>query len=322
MRRNLNNIAPVALFCFKRLDTLILTLEALKKNLLADKSSLYIFSDDAKDSEDRPDVQKVRKYLKTITGFHDVKIIERASNFGLKRNIVEGVTDILDTNDSIIVLEDDILTSPYFLTFMNDALSIYRNNSSVCQVVGYSYLEGYTNKFDIKETYFLKGADCLAWGTWRRSWINYHDRSEELYKYVIRNKIRKDFDREGSYPFTNMLLWNAQGKTSSWAINWLAINFVSEKYTLYPLKSLALHIGIGPGSTNYDLISDFDPLAVVLSNEKVTIKPQAVIESNEVSKAYQLWLRTHLQVGLKRYLGVVFNKITKYRKWLRECILV
>lgn len=318
----MNNIVPVVLFCFKRLDTLILTIEALKKNFLADKSLLYIYSDDAKESEDKSDVARVRKYLKTITGFHEVRIIERSSNFGLKRNIVEGITDILRTHESIIVLEDDIVTSQYFLTFMNDALSIYRDNSSICQVVGYSYLEKYADKLDIEETYFLKGADCLAWGTWRRSWMNYHDRSEELYRYVIRNKIRKDFDRGGSYPFTKMLLWNAKGKMSSWAINWLAINFIAERYTLYPLKSLALHIGFGPGSTNYDLISEFDPLSVLLSNQKVSVKPKTVIESNEVSKAYQLWLRTHLQVGVKRYMTIISHKISKYRKWLLECILV
>ena len=67
-------------------------------------------------------VREVREYIKTISGFRSVSIFERDSNWGLAKSVIDGVTTVVSKHERIIVLEDDMVTSPYFLTSMNEVL--------------------------------------------------------------------------------------------------------------------------------------------------------------------------------------------------------
>jgi GT2 family glycosyltransferase len=119
------NLSPIVLFVYNRPWHTQQTIKALQKNDLASKSDLYIFSDGKKTNNDI-EVSNVRSYIKTITGFKSIKIFERNENWGLAKNIVDGVSSILAKDKTVIVLEDDIVTSEGFLKYMNDALSIHR----------------------------------------------------------------------------------------------------------------------------------------------------------------------------------------------------
>ena len=131
--------SPIILFTYNRLYHVQKTVASLLKNIEAKYSDLYIFSDGPKNSKDTEIIQNVRKFLKTITGFNKIKIIERNENMGLANSIISGVSEILKLHDTVIVLEDDMLTSPYFLQFMNDALSIYQDEDAVVSIHGYIY---------------------------------------------------------------------------------------------------------------------------------------------------------------------------------------
>ena len=110
-------LAPIILFVYNRPEHTRLTIEALQKNHLATASSLIIFSDHAKESNNVNTINEVRRYLKTITGFKNVTIIERKENFGLGRNIIEGVSEVVEKYGRVIVLEDDLITSPFRCTW-------------------------------------------------------------------------------------------------------------------------------------------------------------------------------------------------------------
>ncbi len=133
----MNNLAPIILFTYNRPWHTRQTIEALQKNLYADKSRLIILSDGPKTEIDVPKVQKVREYIKTVKGFRSIEIIEREKNWGLANNIIDGVTRIINEYGKIIVLEDDIVTSPYFLKFMNEALEFYKDEERVMHISGY-----------------------------------------------------------------------------------------------------------------------------------------------------------------------------------------
>ena len=122
--------APIALFVYNRPDHTQQTIVSLQKNTLAKNSNLYIFSDGPKTEKDIPKVNEVRQFLKNINGFKSVTVIERKSNWGLAKSIIEGVSEIINLYERVIVLEDDIVTSNTFLSFMNGALNFYYNNSS------------------------------------------------------------------------------------------------------------------------------------------------------------------------------------------------
>ena len=281
---------PVVIFCYDRIDMISRNIDSLVKNNRASATSVYIFSDGAKGPLDSNDVAQVRQYLNEISGFSSVTIIERECNYGLAVNIVSGVTSILESYEAVIVLEDDIITAPYFLDFMNDALQMYFDDSSVCQVSGYSFLESYNCQFDLDDTYFIRGADCLAWGTWRRAWSSYRSDSVNLYSDIIENKLVESINRGGAYNYMKMLRSNATGITNSWAVNWLSHNVIEDRYVLYPLRSLALHIGVDERATNYSFGGP-DTLDVDLFKGRVDVAKIKVVEEPKTTMAFNTFLR-------------------------------
>ena len=110
--------SPVVLFVYNRIDHTHRTVIALSSNVLANKTDLIIFSDAARSLDKQASVDEVRAYLKAITGFRSVTIHHRQHNFGLAKSIITGVTQVFAVHERIIVLEDDMVTSPYFLTYM------------------------------------------------------------------------------------------------------------------------------------------------------------------------------------------------------------
>jgi hypothetical protein len=243
--------APIALFVYNRPDHTQMTIDALKVNLLANESDLVIFSDGARRAKDEVLVNKVRKYLPTIEGFKSVKVIESSSNNGLSRAIIKGVNEVLTQYDSIIVLEDDLVTSPYFLSYMNQALDLYRDEENVVCVNAYFYPVG----VNIPESFFLRGADCQGWATWKRGWSIFNPDGKQLLKELKERKLIKDFNYNNSYSFARMLAHQSRGLVESWAIRWYASAFLENKLTLYPGKSLIKNIGFdntGVNSSEWD----------------------------------------------------------------------
>lgn len=235
--------APIVLFAFNRPDHTLKTLTCLKNNFLADKSTLYIYCDGPHSSSSKEEIIKinqVRKIARQEKWCNEVRIIEKDLNSGLYASIITGVTTILNQHDKIIVLEDDLLTSKWFLTFMNESLDLYNDDDEVACISGYIY----PVKGKLPETFFLKGADCWGWATWKRSWDLLELNAETLLKQLASNSLCKEFDFTNSYPYTNMLKEQMEGKIQSWAILWYASAFLKSKYCLYPGSSLVQNIGI------------------------------------------------------------------------------
>jgi len=272
------NLAPIVLFTYNRLWHTKQTVEALQKNVYAEQSHLFIFSDGPKTEKDEPKVKEVRKYLKTIKGFKNIEIIERDKNWGLANNIIDGITKVVNQYGRVIVLEDDLVTSPYFLKFMNDGLNIYEEEEKVISIHGYVYpIKG------LPEIFFLRGADCWGWATWKRGWDLFEKDGKKLLDELVKRKLTKLFDFNGAYPYTKMLKDQAEGKVDSWAIRWYASAFIHEKLTLYPGISLVKHIGdLGThikGNTWW--------LDVELSEKPILIKKIPPIEDPQIRKKFE-----------------------------------
>jgi len=151
-------VAPIALFAYNRPWHTRRTVEALQRNALAEQSDLFIFSDAPKRPDSADAVRQVRGYIKTISGFKSINIVERAQNLGLAKSIIDGATYLSNQCGRFIVLEDDIVTSPHFLTFMNEALKRYADDDRVISIHGYVYPVAQP----LPDAFFLLGADC--WG--------------------------------------------------------------------------------------------------------------------------------------------------------------
>lgn len=274
-------LAPIALFVFNRPWHTKKTIEALQKNTLASDSDLIIFSDGYKNSlESKNDVLAVREYLKTVKGFKSVKIVAREKNYGLGKSIVAGISEVIEGYGRIIVLEDDIITSRYFLEYLNQGLNLYENNDDVISI--HSYI--YPVKKLLPETYFLKGADCQGWATWKRGWDLFESDGQKLLEELQSRKLTKEFDFSGSYPYTQMLRDQIAGKNSSWAVRWYASAFLKNKLTLYPRKSLIYNTGFDSSGTNCGSEDNYNKTDKV-EDIKVEIRRIKIAESSEAHLA-------------------------------------
>lgn len=296
-------LAPIALFVYNRPWHTKQTIEALQKNFLASDSNLIIFSDGAKDStESKEGVLEVREYLKNIDGFKSIKIIERNRNYGLAESIISGVSEIVNQCGKIIVLEDDMISSQYFLQYMNEALDLYANEEEVISIHGYVY----PTKKTLPETFFLKGADCWGWATWKRGWDLFELDGEKLLKELEEKKLTEEFDFSGSYPYTKMLKDQIFGRNDSWAIRWYASAFLKNKLTLYPGKSLINNIGLDGSGTHCNGDNTFENK---LQEEKDPIKIGMIslVENSYARSVFADFFRS--QKGF-------FKKYVKYLKIL------
>ncbi len=231
--------APIALFVYNRLDHLKSTVEALKRNKLSMLSDLIVFSDGAKLGEEIA-VHEVRNYIRSIDGFKSIKILEQSTNIGLAESIIKGVSLILEKSDRVIVIEDDIITSEYFLEYMNTALNLYSNEKKVFHVSG--YLPNIS--LDADEHVFLKPASCWGWGTWKDRWSNFNNDSEYfLAKFNANKDLIKEFNHNNSYDYFSHLRLNHEGKLKTWAIFWYLSIFFKKGICLHPKVSYTRNIG-------------------------------------------------------------------------------
>jgi hypothetical protein len=231
--------APLALFVYDRPDHVRRVVEGLRVNALAAETDLFIFSDAAKSELRAKEVSKVRALVRRLNGFKSIELVEQSVNRGIAGSIVQGVTRLTAEFDRVIVLEDDLLPSAHFLRYMNDALNAYANDPRVISVHAYSYpVAG-----KLPETFFLRGADCWGWATWKRGWDLFEPDGRKLLSELERQQLTRSFDFEGSYPYTRMLRDCIAGMNDSWAIRWYASALLHGKLSLYPGSSQVQNIG-------------------------------------------------------------------------------
>jgi hypothetical protein len=248
----MENPAPIVLFVYNRPDHTRQTLEALGANLLAAESELFIFSDAPKNKEASELVQAVRSLIKTVKGFKSVTIIERDTNFGLAKSIIGGVTDIINQYGKVIVLEDDVITSVYFLKFMNGALDYYASKNNVWHIAGWNYWDKKNRRCG---AFFCNYMECGGgWATWKNRWQYFEKDPDKLIKDFSEEDIYK-FNLYGSANMWNVVLSNRSGKMNTWAVFWGAIIFQHNGLCLCPTFSFTKNIGfdntgVHSGSSN------------------------------------------------------------------------
>jgi Glycosyl transferase family 2 len=296
--------APIALFVYNRPAHTRRTVAALQKNTLAKDSDLFVFSDAPKSIEAGAAVRQVRDYIAAIDGFKSVTVLARSENLGLARSIAKGVTQLIEERGRVIVLEDDLVTSPHFLEYMNAALDRYEGEDRVMQIAGYMYPA--TPKIS-EDALFLPFISSWGWATWRRAWAHFAWRDQDFAAVLDDPATTKRFDLDGHYKFSKSLRAQQQGKVDSWAIHWYLSVFLQRGLALFPKKTLVHNLGFdGTGVNCFVSKIDQDDLdlefRVTQFPELIDVSPRAgdVIKNipaarlslpavlNRVSRALQL----------------------------------
>ena len=237
-------IAPIILFTYRRAAHTRRCVESIKKSPLAAESELYIFSDAPKGNADLADVLAVRSYIKTITGFKNVVIEEAAENRGLANSVIYGVGKVLDKHGRAIVLEDDLVLSPNFLSYMNEALEMYKDEEDVININSHIL----SSPMTFNDNFLISFANSWGWATWKRGWNYFEPDAQKLLVKIKEQGREREFDM--GYHFTRMLREQCEGKINSWAIRWNASLFVNRKLSLNAGCPLVVNGGFGAGATH------------------------------------------------------------------------
>ena len=242
----MNNLAPILLFVYNRPEHTRTLLESLLANAEAKSSRLIVYSDAPRHPECNEAVEAVRKVVKEAKGFGAVEIHERESNMGLARSVIDGVSAQVKKYGRVIVLEDDLILSPYFLRFMNEALNVYADEPRV----GHIQACDFTNDPSLPPTFLIKWTGSWGWATWERAWKLFNPNGTELLRMLEERKLTREFDFGGNYPFTRMLHRQIKGENDSWAIRWNASLFLAGVLSLNVGRSLVLNTGFDGSGTN------------------------------------------------------------------------
>lgn len=296
--------APIILFTYNRPEHTAQTVHALKNNYLSRQSDLIIYADGPKDQRDHPDIMAVRDYLHTIKGFKSIEIIERDKNWGLADSIIDGVTTVINNYDRAIILEDDIVTSPFFLQYMNDALSFYNEEKKVMHISAYIDPIGRP----LPSTFFSQICSCWGWATWADRWSKFNNNPHSLYDKIKSNNKLYAFDLDNSGIFLPQLLANIYGTRKTWAILWQASVFLENGLALHPGQTLTKNIG-------FDGSGEHCPTNHLYINQKVSIQKTAItsipiqlhIPSREIIKDFYFY---------EGELNLYKRKLIKIRKYI------
>lgn len=312
-------LAPIVLFVYNRPYHTQQTVEALLKNDLASESDLYVFADGPKEgasSSQTDRVQQVRNYIDEIAGFKSVTIEKSDRNKGLANSVISGVSKVINRYGRAIVVEDDIVTHPFFLRFMNDCLDVYEKREDIFMIGGHSCnikLPWWYRK----DIYIAHRSNSWGWATWVDRWEK-ADWNVSGFESLKNNpKEISRFNRGGIDMFP-MLKAQLDGKIDSWAIRWDYCMYKNDAYCVFPVRTLDCNVGFdGSGVHCGSVVDNFD--APMYDEPTYNIKlPLEIRNYKKVARQFQDFKSTNgkgypsLVKRVKHRVRALLKKIRKY----------
>ena len=238
-------LAPIVLFAFQRPEHTRRTIEALQRNPEARQSILWIFADGPRSGRDAEKVEETRRILRGVSGFGEIRLCEREENFGLTRSIRTGITQAIEEAGRVIVVEDDIVTAPSFLSYMNAALSRYEHMPLVQSISAHNLPHG---KFAMPkgyeyDVYASPRPYVWGWGTWRDRWerVDWSMTGAERLRHDRSEQRALDVAGKGPAKWVRM---QCDGELNSWDIPWIFDHHIKGGLSIHPVYSYVENIGM------------------------------------------------------------------------------
>jgi hypothetical protein len=302
-------LAPIILFVYNRPWHTQQTVEALQKNELATDSELFIFADGSKANateEQKEKIRQVREYINRINGFKSVKIYEKEKNCGLANSVIAGVTEIINKFGKAIVVEDDLVTSRYFLRFMNEALDFFENDDRIFSVSGYTFPSKTMNipANYKKDIYLSYRHGSWGWGTWKNRWNSVNWEVADFKEFSHSRKSQEAFHRGGA-DVSGMLKAQVEGKIDSWAIRFDYSLFKQNKFNIRPVKSLVINVGLDNSGTH----TGADEKLVTILDDNWLPRIETVKPNKKILKNFRRVFDPPPRYSLKRFIGKVLKRL-------------
>jgi hypothetical protein len=300
---------PVVIFVYNRPVHTKVTLDHLMSNHQASNYDVHIFSDGWKTNNDKENVLKTRQIIRNYDGFNSVNIVESNFNKGLANSVIEGVSSILSSSDQVIVLEDDIKTSPNFLNFMEESLRLYKENNGVFSISGYSH----PNKIlpipvDYPwSIYFSPKSYSWGWATWKDRWGKV-DWSMSNYSELLADKYAQQAFKKSGDNILDMLIKQKRKQIDSWAVRFNLAHFTNHATAIVPVNSLVENIGHDGSGTHCNSTNVYSN---TFHEEKELKFPSMVFESGDILSSLQILYGQNLYARIVRYIRKLKAKIQR-----------
>lgn len=281
----MNNFAPIVIFSYNRSKKIQFLIRTLLKNPESKYSKLYIFQDNFKSEFDKREIIKINLFIKKIKGFLKIKIIKRKKNFGLRKNIVDGVNRVFLIEKKAIFLEDDLTVSKDFLRFMNKCLSFYQHNKKIWSISGWNYNINFNDQND---ALLVRYPSSWGWATWSDRWKNYRINPKKILNtWSLKKKIK--FNIDNTYNFFSQIIRNNNKTLNSWAIFWYSTIFEANGLCVCAKKSLVTNRGFNNFATNTKKVNRIFTSKKYRLAKSISL-PNNLIENKEFIKELKRYL--------------------------------
>lgn len=305
-------LAPIVLFVYNRPWHTQQTLNALAKNIFAAECDLFVFADGPKtnDAAELGKISETRKIIAGQQGFKSVTITRRDKNIGLASNVIEGLNSIFAKHESAIILEDDLITAPYFLDYCNRGLEMYKDDKHVFSINGFMFPIDFKNE----EGAFLCPLATSSWGwaSWADRWKHFENSPGQINEIQQNSMIRARFNL-ADYDYAAML-----NNKNSWAVKWYYTAFIRNAVGLFPTKTLIENIGFDGSGTHPGNTSLYKDMVLTPLNmekqERINLGLYArlldyfTIKRNKPFPAFFLKFRKYYSLFRSPKTNVVVNK--------------
>jgi hypothetical protein len=282
-------LAPIILFAYNRPLHTRKVLEALQRNELASSSHLVVYVDGPKPNasdEQTERIEAVREIVKKGKWCGSVEYHFSDKNIGCRNSIIQGITEVFSRFESAIILEDDIVTAPSFLTFMNKCLTFYKDYEAVFSISGRTLPE---EKFSLPKDYSYDAFVSLrqlnsGWATWKDRWKKIDWDLSFVDELLAQPAMCKAYSRGGD-DLIPMLLDQKEGRSDAWDIQFTYNQFRQHAVSIIPKYSYTDNIGGDGSGTHHPKKGDqlhFD-LSKAISNPRL---PEVIYEDDRIINAF------------------------------------
>lgn len=244
----MNNSIIVAVFCYKRAGKLKACVDALLKNPECPDMDIIFFSDGYKGEKDKEGVLEVRRYIDLLTGFRNVIKQFRPKNYSTGPNFEEGLKYLTNNYNQFIVVEDDLVVSPNYISYLMQSLEFYKEQKTIFCVTAFCFPLSLNNyPYD---TIIYKRFCSYGWAGWSDRIKDVIWDHKELNKLISNSFDFKNRLNAEGYDLFRMLKKQIKGDISTWDIQMQVHVAENRLKVVYPVISKVNNIGFDTESTN------------------------------------------------------------------------
>lgn len=310
-------LSPVLISVYDRKSHLEKCINSLRQNELAKETIIYIVSDNYHTWEYKAKIEEVRDYVKSITGFKEVRFIFNEKNLGAFLSVRNAIEIVLKEHGKVIFLEDDIEVSCFFLKYMNDGLEMFKEEKKIFSICAYTPSDLKIPKSYSKDIYIWSRNSPWGFATWRDRW---DDLDLELNEY---QSFLKDNERVRKFKYIapmsmSVLKADRKGKIKAMDVRISFNMFMKDLYSIYPVKSLVRNNGFDNSGLHCGYNKKF--MNEVIYQKEINLEKE-VEPDIRIYKARHRWhssIKRDYILPIIEKMPMLYNVLTKMKDKIKN----